>query len=256
MAIDFYKIFADKLAPILLDMFEDSLKKGSLPQTLNEAKIILLLKPGKDPLKCNSYRPISLLNSDVKILAKILALRLDTAIENLISKDQTGFVRGRHSFSNIRRLLGVIHSSKLSQDSVPQVVISLDAEKAIDRVEWKYLFFVLEKYGFGTSLLSLIKLLNFSPKASVITNRVCSKYFPLSRGTRQGCPLSPLLFTLAIEPLSIALRHSQYFTGISCRGIEHRVSLYADDMLLYISDPILGIPQVVQILKQFGTFSG
>jgi len=107
--IDFYKKCADKLGPILLDMLVDSLEKGSLPQTLNEANIILLLKPGKDPLKCNSYRPISLLNSDVKILAKILALRLDTVIENLISKDQTGFVRGQHSFSNIRRLLGVIN---------------------------------------------------------------------------------------------------------------------------------------------------
>lgn len=71
--IDFYKKFADKLAPILLDMFTDSLEKGSMPQTLNEANIILLLKPGKDPVKCNSYRPISLLNSDIKILAKILA---------------------------------------------------------------------------------------------------------------------------------------------------------------------------------------
>jgi len=191
-----------------------------------------------------------------KSLLYVLALRLDTVIENLISKDQTGFVRGRHSFSNIRRLLGVIHSSKLSQDPVPQVVISLDAEKAFDRIEWKYLFFVLERFGFGTSLLSLIKLLYFSPKTSVITNGVRSKFFPLSRGTRQGCPLSPLLFTLAIEPLSIALRHSQHFTGISSMGIEHRVSLYADDMLLYISDPTLGIRQVVKILKHFGTFSG
>jgi len=129
-------------------------------------------------------------------------------------------------------------------------------EKAFDRVEWKYLFFVLERFGFGISRLSLIKLLYFSPKASVITNRVRSKFFPLSRGTRQGCPLSPLLFTLAIEPLSIALRHSQHFTGMSSMGIEHRVSLYADDMLLYISDPTLGIPQVVKILKHFGTFSG
>lgn len=185
-------------------MFKDSLGKGSLPQTLNEANITLLLKPGRDPLKCNSYRPISLLNSDVKIFA----LRLDTVIENLISKDQTGFVRGRHSFSNIRRLLGVIHSSKLSQNLVPQVVISLDAEKAFDRVEWKYLFSVLERFGLGTHLLSLIKLLYSSPNASVITNRIRSKSFPLSRGTRQGCLLSPLLLTLAIEPLSIALRHS------------------------------------------------
>ncbi|KAF7689329.1 hypothetical protein HF521_012682 [Silurus meridionalis] len=67
--MDFYKKFATKLAPILLDMFEDSFVRGRLPQTLNEANIILLLKPGKDNVKCNFYRPILLLNADTKILS-------------------------------------------------------------------------------------------------------------------------------------------------------------------------------------------
>ena len=93
-------------------------------------------------------------------------------------------------------------------------------------------------------------------KASVHTNDVYSDYFALGRGCRQGCPLSPLLFAIAIEPLSITLRYSPLFKGITRNGIEYKLSLYADDLLLYITDPTLSIPAVSSILKNFSTFSG
>lgn len=252
--IEFYKKFSDKLAPLLLEMFNDSLSRGVLPQTLTEASITLLLKPGKDSLECSGYRPISLLNSDVKILAKLLASRLELSMSHIISSDQTGFIKGRHSFSNVRRLLNIIHSPASLE--VPEVIISLDAEKAFDRVEWDYLFSVLGKFGFGTKFISWIRLLYSSPKASVLTNRLQSRYFELFRGTRQGCPLSPLLFALAIEPLSIMLKATPSIHGIRRWGLEHKVSLYADDLLLYVSDPVACSPHIVDLLSKFGTFSG
>ena len=210
-SIDFYKKFSDQLAPLLLDMFNHSWSQGRLPDSLNEASIILLLKPGRDASKCGSYRPVSLLNTDIKILSKLLATRLETPLPGLISTDQTGFVKGRHLFSNIRRLMNVLYGP--SSNVSPEV--SLDAEKAFDRVEWDFLFFVLKKFGFGEAFIRWIQLLYFSPQAAVITNQMRSQSFPLSRGTRQGCPLSPLLFTLAIEPLSLFLsQHPQ------CRLLE------------------------------------
>lgn len=92
-------------------------------------------KKGKDPEDCASYRPISLLNADVKILAKVLARRLEDTLPSIIDTDQTGFVKNHHSFFNVRRLLNILHSPN---NSVPECVVSLDAEKAFDRVEWKY----------------------------------------------------------------------------------------------------------------------
>uniref|UniRef100_A0A8D0AGR9 Reverse transcriptase domain-containing protein n=1 Tax=Sander lucioperca TaxID=283035 RepID=A0A8D0AGR9_SANLU len=106
---------------------------------------------------------------------------------------------GRHSFHNTRRLLNIISSPS---SNIPEVIISLDAEKAFDRVEWSFLFFALQKFGFNPEFISWIKLLYTSPVASVHTNGLQSAPFPLHRGTRQGCPLSPLLFAIAIEPLA------------------------------------------------------
>uniref|UniRef100_A0A3B3HDP0 Reverse transcriptase domain-containing protein n=1 Tax=Oryzias latipes TaxID=8090 RepID=A0A3B3HDP0_ORYLA len=252
--IEFYKKFSNRLSPILLDMFNDSLSRGSLPQTLTEASITLLLKPGKDGKDCGSYRPISLLNCDAKILAKALSLRLESTIQDVISDDQTGFMPGRHLFKNVRRLFNIIYSPASAAEA--EVVIALDAEKAFDRVEWRYLFACLKKFGYGPNFISWIKLLYKSPKASIISNSKRSQYFQLSRGTRQGCPLSPLLFALAIEPLSITLKTLPSISGIHRGGKEHRVSLYADDLLLYLSDPILNVPHIIYALRKFGAFSG
>lgn len=92
--------------------------------------------------ECASYRPISLLNLDRKLLAKILAKQLETVTPQLVSSDQTGFIRGRNSYNNVRRLLNLIQYGSRIKDRA--LVVSLDAEKALDRIEWPYLLHVLE----------------------------------------------------------------------------------------------------------------
>lgn len=89
-------------------MYNESLDHGSLPPTLSQASITLLLKKGKDPESCISYRPLSLLNVDVKILAKVLATRLEKILLNIISEEQNGFIKGRQLFYNVCTLLNVI----------------------------------------------------------------------------------------------------------------------------------------------------
>lgn len=249
---EFYKKFKEELTPILMKMFNEFLEKGCLPPTLSQASISLLLKKDKDPTQCGSYRPVSLLNVDVKILANILACRLERLLPKIISEDQTGFIKNRHSFCNIQHLAAIVYSSGASPS--PEVVVSLDAEKAFDRVEWPYLFNVLKQFGLGCTFVNWVRLLYHSPLASRQTT--VSDFFPLTRGTRQGCPLSPLLFAIAIEPLSIALKSTSAFQGIRRGGMEHRVSLYADDLLLYINNPEASRLNIVSLLERFGAFSG
>ena len=173
--VEFFFKFAKDLSPLMLSMFNESYSSGHLPETLNQAFICLLHKKGKDPLCCQSYRPISLLNLDYKILAKTLARRLENVLPDLVLSDQTGFIRNRHSFSNIQRLFDIIYSPTGSD--VPECVISLDAEKAFDRVEWEYLFMALRKFGFGKDFISWVELLYASPLASVNTNNLQSIIF-------------------------------------------------------------------------------
>lgn len=253
-SIEFYKKFATQLAPILLLVFEESFTTSSLPPTMRQAVISLIHKKDKNPLECGSYRPISLLNVDSKILAKMLAHRLETILPSIISDDQTGFIKNRHSYFNIRRLLNIIYDP--TPPDIPEIVISLDAEKAFDRVEWDYLFYTLKQFGFGSKFISWIRVLYSSPTAAVRTNSNLSAYFSLLRGTRQGCPLSPLLFAIAVEPLAVMLRGEVSIKGIWRSGLEHRISLYADDILLFLSDPLTSLPITLNILKKFGNISG
>lgn len=101
-----------------------------------------------------------------------------------------------------------------------------------------------------------IRLLYSHPTASVRTNSQLSKSFDLHRGTRQGCPLSPMLFDLAIEPLAMAFRSCEDIAGIWRGSTQHKVSLYADDLLLFVSNPGTSLHSAMSLLNNFGQFSG
>ena len=226
-------------------MFNDSVSHGFLSPTLTEASITLLLKPGKDNTECSSYRPSSTVTWR-SWPRPFLTLRNHNAWRGLCWPDWFYFWGVIHL--QISADSNIIHSPAPS--TIPEVVIALDAEKAFDRVEWKYLFTCLRKFGYGPNLISWISLWYTSPRASVITNGKRSQYFQLPRGTRQGCPISPLLFALAIEPLSITLKSLALLSGIHREGEEHRVSLYADD-LLCMHQTLFQVPPMWSVLWCF-----
>ena len=126
-------------------------------------------------------------------------------------------------------------------------VISLDAEKAFDQVEWPYLFKVLQKCNIGDRFINWIQLLYRNPCARILTNQSLSPRFNLHRGTRQGCALSPVLFALIIEPLAQTIR-SHAIHGYNTKDTLNKISLYADDILLYVTEPQASIPAILDVI--------
>ncbi len=177
---------------------------------------------------------------------------MEKVIHSLIKEDQTGFIKGRNASDNMRRLLHILDFA--DSHPTPCAVFSLDAEKAFDRLEWNYMWAVLQCFGFGEHFVSMIKTLYHSPAASVITGNIISPSFPLQRGTRQGCPLSPLLFCLSLEPLAQAIRKSE--VSIKIHDHNHSISLYADDIILYLDHFDVSVSSVIKEFDNFSSLSG
>ncbi len=251
---EFYLKFWDKLGPYILAMFKAAVDKGSFIKHTNSALISLLLKKGKDPSLCSNYRPLSLITSEIKLYAKVLSNRLDPLMTKLIHSDQTGFVKSRLASDNIRRVLHIIDAAK--DIPSPCSILSLDAQKAFDQLEWEYLWTVLEHMGLGSNFINMIKTLYANPSAMVLTSHLCSPQFPIQRSTCQGCPLSPKLFITSLEPLIQAIRQSSNIHPISLCNSHHKVSAFADDLLLYISRTSDSLPHISTLFNTFGNFSG
>lgn len=174
-------------------------------------------------------RSISLLQYDVKILAKVLAVRLNEVITSIMHSDQVGFLPNKYTALNLRRLFLNIQSPANNVGS--RALLSLDAMKAFDSIDWGYLWAVLGHFGFSPQYISWVCLLYVQPQAAIRAFGKLSHTFTLQRGTRQGCPLSPLLFALAIEPLAISIRSRPGIVGFRYEAIQEKVMLYADDTL-------------------------
>lgn len=220
----------------------------------SEAVISVIPKEGKNKTECGSYRPISVLNVDYKLFTAILAKRLEKLLPHIVHTDQTGFVLERQTHDNIRRSLHILHH--IQQNKLEALLVSLDAEKAFDSVSWAFLYKVLGRLGVHTEFVQVIRTLYSKPSARIKINGHISESFVLQRGSRQGCPISPLLFALYIEPLAQWLRQTSSIKGISINGEVHKVALYADDVLLYISELTVTFPELMNILRKFGRYSG
>lgn len=252
---EFYKCFLEVLLPLLTKVFNYTLKTGDMPGSWSEAIISVIHKEGKDAAHCDGYRPISLLCNDLKLLTNILAKRIKIHVQKLIHPDQTGFVPNRHSANNIRRTLNIITQAKNNDRN--SMLIGFDAQKAFDTVNWQFLYNTLSMMGFHPQFVEWIKVIYTNPKSCVRVNGSCSDFFYLERGVRQGDCLSPLLFAINIEPLAASIRMNENIKGIEDGSKkEHKISLFADDILTYVSDPATSVIPLIKTLEEYGRLSG
>ena len=153
-------------------------------------------------------------------------------MQNLVDNDQTGFLKGRSIAENICLINNVI--SYTESKNIPGLLLFVDFEKTFDTIEWAFVEKTLHHFGFGSSLIKWINLFYRDIQSCVKNNGWSAGFFELSRGLRQGCPLSPYIFILYAEVLATTIRKDNGLKGITVGSTECKLSQYADDTTLIL----------------------
>uniref|UniRef100_A0A670HV34 Reverse transcriptase domain-containing protein n=1 Tax=Podarcis muralis TaxID=64176 RepID=A0A670HV34_PODMU len=255
LSAKYYKVFESQLTPVLSATMNNILKGGKAPETWKEAHITMIPKPGTDKLDIKNYRPISLLNNDYKIFAEVMANRLKKCLVNIIHKDQAGFLPNRFLKDNIRHTVNLIEYLE-DKNEIPVALIFIDAEKAFDNVSWEFLLKSMEKVGLEGEFMEGIKAIYSTQSAKLIINNNLTNSFKIEKGTRQGCPLSPLLFIMALEVILNKIRATSEIRGIKIGTKEFKLKAYADDLMLSLENPQRSMGVVLEKIEEFGKLSG
>ena len=194
------------------------------------------------------------MNVDYKILSACLANRLKRVLPDIISSSQKGFLKERFIGENTRLVLDIMQH--LEEQEKSGMILLADFEKAFDSIEWPYITKLLNVYNFGPSFSKWVSTLYNRVESCVINNGHFSQFFKLGRGCRQGDPLSPYIFILAIEPLAIALKNNKDIKGITLGGIEYKLGMYADDTFLLLDGNDRSLRITMDIFKRFQLCSG
>ena len=134
--------------------------------------------------------------------------------------------------------------------------ISIDAEKSFDKVQYPFMIKTLTKVVIDRTYINIIKAIYDKLSANIIFNGEKMKAFPLKSGTRKGCPLSPLLFNIVLEVLATAIRETKEIKGIQIGREEVKLSLHADDMILYIENPKNSTQKLPELINKFSKVAG
>ncbi|CAM2095610.1 unnamed protein product [Caretta caretta] len=208
LTVEFYRVFWDVLGPDLVTVWAESLQSRVLP------------------LSCST---------DYKIVAKAISLRLGSVLVDVVHPDQTYTILGRSIFDNLYLVRDLLELG--CRDGLSFMLLSLDQEKAFDRVDHGYLLNTLQAFGFGPQFVGFLRALYTSAECLVRLNWTLTEPVSFGRGVRQGCPVSGQLYALAIEPFLGLLRRR--LTGLVLREPELQLvlSAYPDDVLLVVQDP-------------------
>ena len=251
---EFYKFFWNDIKIFLLRSYNEAFKNGGLSITQTQGIITCLPKGNKPRQYLQNWRPITLLNVDYKILSSVIANRMKKVLPDIISNNQKGFLKGRYIGENIRTIYDLIEVLENSQSKA--LLLLVDFEKAFDSIEWTYIRKVLKSYNFGNDLLAWFDILYKEPKSCVLNNGHFSEFFSLSKSCRQGDPLSPYLFILSIEPLSMEIKNNKNIKGINLGDVDMKIGQYADDTFVILEDSEISLQNCINIFENFQKCSG
>ncbi|GJR36945.1 putative RNA-directed DNA polymerase, eukaryota, reverse transcriptase zinc-binding domain protein [Tanacetum coccineum] len=195
----YWELFKDDVVKVVRSFFDSFV----MPKGANSSFITLIPKIA-NPIHIKDFRPISLIDMQYKIIAKILVNRLSKVIDKVVSQEQSAFILGRQILDAPIMLSELMSWYKKKKKNL--MLFKVDFEKAFDTVSWKYLDHMLLSLGFGNNWRQWIHVCLHSARASVLINRSPSSEFSLKRGLRQGDPLRPFLFIIIMKGLYIAFK--------------------------------------------------
>ena len=242
-----YLRLSHMFVPLLATTYNNWMRQGTIPRRFTRGIVKLLRKNKHGGDGISNFRPLTMLNTDLKILAKILANRLQTVLPSLICPEQTCAVKGRTIQDSLHLVRTIVE--KVDGNAA---LINLDQSKAFDRVDHAFLEAVLSSAGFEVDFRTWIRLLYASPGVMVEVNGVRSEPFTLTRSIRQGCPLSPMLYILALEPFLRRIKANPVLRGLTLPGASEvaRYTAYADDVSVLVTSSA----EVEEVSKEIGRY--
>ena len=245
----------------VLAVFDEFYQHSKFEKSLN-ATFIALIPKKNGASNIRDFRPISLVGSVYKILAKVLANRLKEVLDQLISESQNNFVGGRQILDSVLIANECVDSKMKSK--IPGVICKLDIEKAYDHVNWEALLDLLKRMGFGVRWCRWIRTCISTVQFSVLFNESPADFFGSSRGLRQGDPLSPMLFLVMIEVFNKMMKRAEgagLLRGFRAAGrpgggvgVSHL--LFADDTILFCNANEEQILHIRMLLLCFQAVTG
>ena len=209
----------------------------------------MLEKKDKDKRFIKNWRPISLLNTDMKIISKVLSKRIKGVSPYLISSNQTAYVKNRFISESGRVISDILELTKTL--ALEGFLVTIDIEKAVDSVNHCFLLQILRKFGFGIDFVSWIKTILKNQESCIINGGKTTKYFKLERGTRQGDPISAYLFVFVLEIFFIFVKNNPKVKGLNFFKHEFLYTAYADDTTFFLKDR----NSIIELMNELNTFS-
>ena len=250
--IEVYKMFYQEMRVPVIEMIEESFLEQKIPESMSKGVLNLIPKGEKDTRHLKNLRPITLLNSDYKIIEKLIANRMVPALEQLINEDQCGFLPNRRIVANIRKILDIISESKDSEN----IILTCDYMKCFDMVEWTAIENSMEFFGFSKMLRKWVKILYQGFSLQVQNNGNLSEKIDVGRSVRQGGPASNALFLVIAELLANNIRKDADISGIFIREIEQLLNQYADDMDVGMENSETSLNAALNQIERFRRSTG
>ena len=252
--VDFYKVFWHKLKQPFFQMVLECFQQKKLHTTARQGILNLIPKPNKDSRLIKNLRPITLLNTDYKIIEKAIADKMLPALDHIIHTDQRGFMKNRRISVNIRKMLDIIHQA--DKEDLEAVVLSLDFVKCFDKCSFSILHGSLEYFEFGSVARKWTEILYNDFIVNIQSNGHFSKEIKIQKGVHQGGCCSSLYFLVIAEILALSLRKNENIEGITLKQIRNLLNQFADDMDIFSRCTEKSIKAIFKELDDFKNQSG